>query len=264
MRALLFLAAVAGILTSQGVLAACTPLRFGFVDQHRPPYYLGNGAQEATPPGASVDLVREFVTAAGCNIIMSRLPVPRVRQSLGLGLIDAAPIDAIGDDTANFAFPLDKTGRPDRDKALQLVTILFVRSADKIARNTDPMVFLKNRRLGLVHGAPYGEPLRKAGIEVDDGALDANRNFDKLLRGRIDAFAVSLTSAHDMDDYIEKEFGKGITRLDTPIRATYIWFAVNKTYYARNREYVDGMWKWFGVHGRRRFAELLKSYDKDQ
>lgn len=264
MRAFHILTAVAALLACQGALAACTPLRFGYVDQHRPPYYLGTGPQPATPPGASVELVREFVAAAGCPIIMSRWPVPRLRQSLAVGAIDASPIDAIADDAANFAFPLDKQGQPDRDKALQLVTIVFVRMADKIPKQSDPMAYLKTHRLGVVHGAPYGDALRKAGIEVDDGALDANRNFDKLLRGRIDAFAVSLTSAQDMDAYIEKEFGKGITRLDTPVRATYIWFAVNKTYYANNREYVDAMWKWFAANGRRRFAELLRSYAKDQ
>ncbi len=263
MRALHALTSITLMLAFQGAQASCALVRFGYVDQHRPPYYMGNGQTEPKPPGATIDLVRETVTSAGCPLQMVRLPVPRVRQSLELGTIDAAPIDASSKDVATFAFPLDKNGNVNKDKAFQLVTIVFVRASDKIAKDTLPLAYFKTKRLGTVHGAPYAVTLRQAGIEVDDGALDAMRNLDKLMRGRIDGFAVALTSAHDMDSYIEERFGKDIVRLEVPLRTTHVWMAFNKTYYANNREHVEAMWTWFEKNGRRRFNEYLKNYDKD-
>ncbi len=263
MRASRALTLIILMLASQTSQAACGLIRFGYVDQHRPPYYMGNGPTEPKPPGATIDLLRETVNSQGCPVQTVRLPTPRVRQSLELGSIDAAPIDASSKDMATFAFPLDKQGNIDKDKAFQLVTIVFVRASDKIAKNVQPLSYFKDKRLGAVHGAPYAELLRKAGLEVDDGALDAMRNLDKLVRGRIDGFAVGLTSAHDMDSYVEERYGKDIVRLEVPLRTTHVWLAFNKAYYARNREHVDAMWNWFEKNGRRRFNELLKNYDKD-
>jgi polar amino acid transport system substrate-binding protein len=264
MRPLQVLTTITLMLAFQGAQAACALLRFGFVDQHRPPYYLGNGPEEGKPPGATVELLRENAAAAGCPVQTVRLPVPRVRQSLELGLIDAAPIDAVGNDTSKYVFPLDKLGNPNKDRAFQLVTIVFVRAKDKLPKDTQPLSYFKDKRLGSVHGAAYAEQLRKAGIEVDDGALDANRNLEKLMRGRIDGFAVALTSAHDMDSYVEQRFGKDIVRLEVPLRTTHVWLAFNKTYYANNREHIEAMWVWFEKNGRRRFNELLKIYDKER
>jgi hypothetical protein len=263
MRALQVLTTIILMLAFQGAQAACALVRFGYVDQHRPPYYMGNGPTEAKPPGATIDLVRETITSAGCQMQTVRLPVPRVRQSLELGSIDAAPIDASAADLANFAYPLDKQGNVNKDKAFQLVTVVFVRAGDKVPKGINPFVHFKDKRLGAVHGAPYADLLRKAGIEVDDGALDANRNLEKLLRGRIDGFAVALASAQDMDSYIEEHFGKQITRLEVPLRTTHVWLAFNKAYYANNREQVEAMWTWFEKNGRKRFNEFLKNYDKE-
>ncbi len=264
MRPLQVLTTFTLMLAFQVAQAACALVRFGYVDQHRPPYYLGNGPLEAKPAGATVDLVRETIASAGCPLRTVRLPVPRVRQSLELGSIDAAPIDASAVDLASFAFPLDKQDKADKDKAFQLVTIVFVRASDKVPKGSNPFAYFKDKRLGAVHGAPYADMLRKAGIEVDDGALDATRNLDKLVRGRIDGFAVALASAHDMDSYIEGLYGKQVVRMDVPLRTTHIWLAFNKTYYANNREQVEAMWNWFEKNGKKRFNELLKNYDKER
>jgi polar amino acid transport system substrate-binding protein len=264
MRALQVLTTITLMLACHGAQGACALMRFSYVDQHRPPYYLGNGPEEGKPPGATVELLRENAAVAGCPVQVVRLPVPRIRQSLELGLTDAAPIDAVGNDTSKYVFPLDKQGNVSKEKAFQLVTIVFVRAKDNIPKGTQPQAYFKNKRLGSVHGAAYADQLRKMGIEVDDGALDANRNLDKLLRGRIDGFAVALTSAQDMDSYVEQRYGKDIVRLDVPLRTTHVWLAFNKTYYANNREHVELMWSWFEKNGRRRFNELLKIYDKER
>ena len=54
----------------------CIPLRIGYIDQHRPPYWMGEGEQVPEPPGAAVDLMRDAARAAGfgCAPTLVRLP----------------------------------------------------------------------------------------------------------------------------------------------------------------------------------------------
>jgi hypothetical protein len=246
---------------SHAAAAGCKLIRYGYYDQHRPPFYYGDGTVEAKPPGASVDLAREAMRSADCPMQTVRLPSLRMVRMLELGEIDAAQIDALGQNTKNFAFPLDPSGNPDKAKALQLVTVVYVRARDKIAKDVNPATYFKGRKLGIMHGAPYAETLRKAGIDVDDGAQEAFRNLEKLARGRVDGFAGAMVSPNDLDAFIEKRFGKEIVRLDIPLRTAHLWLAFSKEYYASNRTQVDAMWNWYGSNGQRRLQDILKTYN---
>jgi hypothetical protein len=243
---------------------ACAPLRVAYIDQHRPPYYLGAGGDLQDPPGASVELLKEIVEAGGCRIQFVRLPLLRIRPAVESGLVDAAPIDPTLRDAGTLAFPRDRHGKPDVGKALSIYNIVWVRSADKVPQDIDPMAWLRNRTLGTAHGAPYAAEFRKAGINVDDGAMDVKRNLDKLVRKRIDAFVTTVTSPEEMDGFVAGTYGNTVTRLVKPIRVSYVYFAVNRDYYARNKQRVDTMWRWIGMSGRQRFDQLLAKYEKKQ
>ncbi len=249
---------------SHYAIAACDPIRVGYVDQERPPYYLGAGAAVPEPPGASVELMREIARSVGCTVTMVRLPILRIRPALEAGTIDAAPIEIQGNDIASFAFPLDKDGQVDREQSLRLSTVVFVRASDNVPRDAEPMRYFKGRTLGTVHGASYTRQLRDAGLTVDDGALDTQRNLEKVKLGRLDGYVVAITAPSDLDGYVAKHFGNTITRLETPLRSTNVFLAFNKDYRARNQEAVEAMWRWIGSRGRVRFTELLKSYEKSQ
>jgi hypothetical protein len=262
MRAPNVLLTLAMMVATSGAHAACAPFRFGYIDQNRPPYYLGNGSAEATPPGASIELIREIAASAGCSVSTVRLPVPRIRLALAAGaLIDAAPVDPNGSDAADFAFPLDRNGKVDSERALHLVTVAFVRAADKLPAETDPARYFVGRKVGTIHGASYAALLRAGGILVDDGAVDTVRNLDKVRLERCDAYVVSLSAASDLDAFVAAHYKGEIVRLDKPVHTTHLYLAMNKAYYARNSEQVEAMWNWIGQHGQQRFAELLKHYE---
>jgi ABC-type amino acid transport substrate-binding protein len=263
-RLRLMIAASAIALLATGATAACTPIKFGYTNQEVPPYYLGNGALEATPPGASVELIRELAASFGCQMVSVRMPPLRIAGALESGQIDLAPLGLPTADSHGSAYPLDKANQPDRERSIRMYTVVFVRSSDKVARDVDSAHHLVGKKIGVNHGAPYAVSLRQAGFEVDDGALDVRRNLDKLMLGRIDAFAVSLTGAADMDTAIAARYGGDITRLDKPIRVANIWLVTSRAFYNANREMVEAMWDWIGQSGRARFSLLLKKYDKDQ
>lgn len=242
--------------------AECAPLRFGYVDQHRPPYYLGSGNVEAAPAGASVDLIREVAAIVGCKVISVRLPPARLRGALKAGTIDAMSMEALESDKELYALPLDAEGMLDAGKALRVHTVVFVRASDTALRNIDPAREFGQRWLGSNYAAPLAASLRRHGFRIDDGALDTERNLEKLMRSRIDGYAISVVAPGDMDNWVAAKYGKAIVRLERPLQTNNVWLAISKDYQARNPAQVAAMWDWVAENGRQRFARIVRKYDK--
>lgn len=262
MRTLALLLLAATALPASALAAGCEPMRFGYTTQHVPPYYLGSGTREDNPPGASVELVREIAASAGCDTITVRLPPARLLLSVEAGDIDATALGGSDGIRPKLAYPLDAQGKPDASRGLQLQTVVFVRASDRIAHDVDTAQYLRGRRIGTFHGARYAALFRQMGYTVDDGGADIRANLDKLMLRRIDGFAVALASPGDMDAEVAAHYGNDIVRLEQPLRTSVVWLLLNRDYYERNREHAEAMWNWLGTHGRKRFAELLKKYDK--
>jgi len=244
--------------------AACSPIRIGYLDQHRPPYWLGQGPDIPARPGASVELVRRFAASAGCPAELKRLPVLRIRPALIAGEIDFAPTDASAENVPGIAFPRDKNNKLDVERSSPLTIVAFVRAADHLAPDTDPFRHFQGRLVGTTLGSAYGQRLSQAGMQVDAGATNVARNFEKLRQHRIDGFVVSLVSAGDMDAYVAARFHGEIVRLPQPLYADHIWLAANQAYYDLHRAQVEAMWTWLGGPGKKEFAALLDKYAGQQ
>lgn len=253
---------LATLLASDLASSACTPFRLGYVNQHRPPYFLGASSVAARKPGATVDLIREMATSAGCELVSVRLPPLRLRQALVNQDIDATLMDATHSDLAEFALPHSGNGKLDADRAVRMYTVVFVRADDKIAPDTDPRVYFATRRLGTNNGASLAVQLRAQGFTIDDGAHDSVRNMEKLARGRIDGYAATMVSPSRMDAFAAAKYGARLVRLDVPLRTHHFWLGFSKHYYERNRVQVEAMWEWMGAHGNARFAERVEQYEK--
>lgn len=244
--------------------AGCDPVRFGYLDQHRPPYWLGQGSEIPARPGASVELVRRFTASVGCPVELKRLPVLRIRPALILGEIDFAPTDAGAEKTAGIAFPRDKNNKLDAERSVPLNIVMFVRASDQIARDTDPFSYFQGKVVGTTLGSAYADRLRQKGMEVDTGATNVARNFEKLRQQRIAGFVVSVISPNDMDAYVAAKYGGQIVRLQQVLFSDHIWLAANQHYYDTHRAQVEAMWNWLGGPGKREFAALLDKYAGQQ
>ncbi len=246
-------------LDAAGAAAPCT-IRLGYSDQATPPYYYGTGPNEGVPPGATPELIREIAAAAGCQLTILRLPPARLPIALEQGTIDMAPLGPPHSQSEQLAHPRDRNGALDDARGLQLHTVVYVRAADHLPRDLDPLPYFQHHRIGTPRGVSYAIALRAMGIEVDDGAPDMRRNLEKLRLGRIDGFSLSLASPGDMDGEIAAMFGSDIVRLERPIRSATIHLLLNQEFYAAHRDQVEAMWTWLGTRGRARFASLLKKY----
>jgi hypothetical protein len=240
-------------------VAACEPIRIGYVNQERPPYYLGAGTVPAKP-GASAELFQRFAASVGCDASLRRLPVNRIVPSLAAGQLDFAPLDSSSKDIPDLVFPRDKHNHLDYARAVPINIVVFVRSADQIPPATDPAAYFRDRLLGVTLGATYRTRIQGLGLKIDSGAVDIARNLEKLRLNRIDGFAVSVTSPTDMDSYVAQKYKGVIVRLAQPLFTDHIWIAASECYYAAHPGQVEKMWTWLGSAGKREYYNLLKEY----
>jgi len=245
-----------------GGAEACEPIRIGYLDQERPPYWLGAGPEVPVKPGASAELVQRFTASVGCEANLKRLPVMRIKPALTSGELDFAPMDSSAKDAIGIVFPRDKNHQLDIARALPLNIVVFVRSSDQIPQTTEPATYFQDRLLGITLGSSYKIRMQNLGLKIDSGAVDIARNLDKLRLNRIDGFAVSVTSPNDMDAYVAQKYKGAIVRLSRPLFTDHIWLATNESYYATHQNQVERMWSWLGTSGTREFGALLKEYSE--
>lgn len=235
-------------------------LRLGYTTQAAAPYYLGTDTVPKEP-GAIVELLQEMAASSGCTLESLRLPTARLVGAVSGGQIDAVVMTTPPADLQQIALPLDSRGKPDASRGLPQFTMIYVRAENRAAANQNPAVYLRGRRVGVTHGVSFAAELREAGMEIDDGAANARRNFDKLRLNRIDAVAVSLNTPSDMDELLNREFAGQVVRLDRPFRTRALWLMVNKNFYVAHKAAVENMWTWLGNNGSKRLPVLLKKYD---
>ncbi len=264
MRILRLLTLSIGLVLACQASAACPALRYGYTDKAVTPYYLGSGPKAPEPPGALAELAREAAASAHCGAEFVRMPPARLQKSLDEGAIDAMSLFApeVVGDMPNVVYPRDKHGNLDTARALPLYTVVFVRARDGLPLDGDPGQVLRGKIIGVSQGAPHIRYLQKAGVEVDAGAANPDRNFEKLKLGRIDGFAISLSTPEDMDASVAQRYGKQFVRLRKPILTINSWLALNRAYYDNNRAASEAIWDWYGAHGRTRLIQLLKKYGR--
>lgn len=251
------------LLSASQAMAACGAIRFAYPDQHRPPYWLGNGEAVATPPGASVEWAREFAASAHCSVDFVRLPVLRLRSSLASGAVDFANVDIGAENLPGIVLPRDAHGKLDTRRATTLNVVAFVRAKDGYARSTDPLQMVRGQRVGIMHGSTYAAILQQAGAVLDQGAPTVPNNLEKLHLGRTDAFVVSLIAESDLDNFVASRFKGEIVRLEKPILKSFVWVAASQQYYDAHRAEVEAMWNWLGGDGIKRYNQLLRKYTEN-
>lgn len=237
----------------------CKPVRVGYSDRERLPYYVGNGVVVPAKPGALVELLQEAVRSGGCQPVFVRLPAARVRMALASGTIDIAPTYTPGDAQADYVVAM-AGGEPDTRRALRSMSIVFVRAEDQLPATTDPMEYFKNHVLAANQGTMLASQLKAAGLQVDDRSVGSDSNFDKLRLKRVAGFTVAVLTLSALDPYLAAQHGKKLVRLDKPLGVSHVWLGANRNYYQRNREQVETTWNWLGAHGAQQIDALTRKY----
>ena len=263
LRAGISLMLLAAALSSAVQAANCIPIRVGYMDQNRPPYWLGDGDKVPDPPGAAVDLIQDAVLGAGfgCKPIWVRLPPARIKVALAAGDIDLAPLGEMSFYPAEIAIPRDKAGNIDLNRALHNQVLVLVRARDKLPPNTNPMQYFKDKTLGIPLGNSVVGRLREAGLTLDDGARDLDRNIEKLRLGRIDGVVVAAVSPAHLKQTLDKYKGE-IIQLPQPLLNIRLWLAFNESFYHAHPQQSEALWTWLDAN-RGRLGYVMQRYRKD-
>ncbi len=237
------------LLATASAHAACPPVRIGYMDQDRPPYWLGKGSEVPEPPGVAVDYLRAAAAATiPCPVQLVRLPANRLRIALQTGTVDYLPIEERADLPPETVLPRDRNGALDRSRAIHTSIIVLVRAADQLPADTVTPRYFQGRVIGVPYGAPYTDAVRDAGIKVDDGGRDLESNVGKLKLKRVDGVALTVGMAGDMDQAIAERYGSEVVRLRMPLFSGNIWLATNPAYYAAHHDQVEAIWTWMATH----------------
>ena len=241
----------------------CIPVRVGYMDQHRPPYWLGEGDKVPDPPGAGVDLIRDAVLGGGfgCAPIWVRLPAGRLKVALDAGDIDLAPLGELSFYPAEIALPRDKAGNIDLKRAMHNQVLVLVRSKDKLPASTNPMQYFKGKTLGIPMGNSYAPRLRDAGLTLDEGARDLDRNIEKLRLGRVEGVVVAAVSPAHLKQTLDKYKGS-IEQLPQPLLNIRVWLAFNDNFYHLHPQQAEALWTWLDTN-RSRLGYVMQRYRKD-
>lgn len=243
--------------------AACIPVRVGYMDQNRPPYWLGEGDKVPDPPGAAVDLIRDAVIGAGfgCAPIWVRLPAARLKVALANGDIDLAPLGEMSYYPAEIALPRDKAGNIDLERAMHNKVLVLVRAKDNLPANTNPLQYFHDKTLGIPQGNSYATRLRELGLTLDDGGRDLDRNIEKLKLGRVDGVVVAAVAPAHLKQTLDKYKGV-IVQLPQPLLNIRVWLAFNDTFYRAHPQQSEALWTWLD-HNRGRLGYVMQKYRKD-
>jgi len=253
---------VLSLLSIASAHAACTPVRIGYMDQDRPPYWLGKGTEVPEPAGAAVDYLRAATAATlPCPVQFVRLPAHRLRIALQTGMVDLLPIEERAELPPEVVLPRDRNGGLDRSRAIRTSIIVLVRASDQLPPETVTPRYFQGRVMGVPYGAPYADALRAAGIKVDEGGRDLESNVGKLKLKRVDGVALTVGGVGDMDQAIAERYGSEVVRLRVPLFSGNIWLATNPAYYAANREQVEALWNWMTAH-QNDLSNLLNKYSR--
>jgi len=258
----LFLALLLACSAVSGVQAACAALRFGYIDQHRPPYYMGEGTAVPDPAGATVDLIRDAVLGSGfgCLPQLVRLPPARLRLALVTGDIDMTIIGEMASYPPEIALPRDKNGEVDGNRALHNKLIVLVRASDKLPASTNPMSYFKGKVLGAGQGNAFAAKLREQGLTIDDGARDVERNIEKLKLHRFDGVIVGAVKPGHIEAVLKRYHGE-IVQLPLPLVDTKLWLGFNQNYYQAHREQAEALWSWIDAN-RSHLGYVIQKYRK--
>ena len=240
----------------------CIPLRVGYMDQHRPPYWIGEGDKVPDPPGAAVDLIRDAAIGAGfgCTPVWVRLPVARLKVALTVGDIDMAPLGEMTFYPAEIALPRDHAGNIDLNRALHNTVVVLVRAQDKLPASTNPNEYFHGKVLGSTPGGAYLARLRESGLTIDDGARDLDRNIEKLKLGRVDGVVVNLVKPEHLAATLKRYRGT-VVQLPQPLINTRLWLAFNDSYYRAHPQQVEALWTWLDKN-RGRLGYVIQKYRK--
>lgn len=243
-----FLTGIALVLAVSAVIAAPARAESGrttvsllYEPTDNPPHALGKGtAIDWRKPGVTLELLRLVEKRLGIRFSFKRVPWKRglflLQNNEADGLFHASykpSRETIG------VYP-KKDGDPDPSRALFTQSYVLYKRAGSPLRWDGKALSPTPQSIGSVLDYSIAADLRQMGYHVEE-ARDLRVNFDKLVNGRIDAFA----GLQDMSDAFRKtdaEAYRDVVKLRPPLSTKPYYLLLSRGFVRQNPELSERIW----------------------
>ena len=215
------------------------PLRFCFEDKQLLPYYAGEGAQVASPPGVTIEHLQAAITdVPQLQMQLQRKPWLRCLQLLQQNKVDAL-VATYATSRTNFAvFPMRQAGVPDANLALsQHATCLVQRSGDNLMQRLNAGVVIA-RPLG------YVTPMYPQGVNIVE-VQSQQQAFKLVQEGRVDA-TTSLCEVNHVP--LPSYLNDALQVLRPPLYHTTGYLVFSRAFYQQHPAVAQQLWQALKKH----------------
>lgn len=229
-------------ISSSAFAAPCGIVKVGYTDQPRPPFFLGSGHETPEPPGMAVELIRNSFAALNCRVHFKRYPPARLASALSQGAVDFSFVGLGPKLRREITVPTLSNGNVDRQRALHLKGVVFVRAKDGISPVVLPSVYFRSHALAAYKELQVFNALPSETIVVDYGGKDIWANFEKLRLSRVDGVMAALFDVRSMDEIILFRYQGSIVRMPIPLTSIDLTLATNASFKLQNPLLVAQTW----------------------
>jgi polar amino acid transport system substrate-binding protein len=217
---------------------------------HNPPRSLGKGTSiNWAKPGLTLELLRLVGDRLGVEFIYQRMPWKR-----GLKLVEKNKVDGIFHASYKEAresigvYP-KKDNIPDDSQAIFLQSYVLYKLKGASPEIKEGVISLTEGDIGVINNYSIGSDLRKNGHKVQE-ANTLEVNFNKLVRGRIAAFATLENMA---DDYLSRNHSKysNVVKVKPALKTKPYYLLFSHNFVKTNPDLTRQIWQ--------TIAELKKS-----
>jgi polar amino acid transport system substrate-binding protein len=256
MKRSLFLALITGLLlVASPVLAQ--KLRVAYSDIEVAPYQLGSGPTVPNAPGAMVELINQVGKELGLEVVYERAPQLRGFRRLKDGEVDAAFMYSYVPDRQQFGrYPM-KDGKP--DEAARMVSqsyVLYRLKGSPFHWDGRTVTGLGDGVIGFNSTFSIGALLGLWGLKAED-AKTTEQNFQKLTKGRIQAYAMQEQAA---ESYLAANPMPEVEKIVTPLETKAYYLMLSHQFVTQDPQRAEKIWARLGKLRQEKMPELLRKY----
>lgn len=201
---------------------------------------MGNGNAIPAMPGIAVEIVNYAAKICEVAVEPGRYPGGRLLAQMQDDTLDAVLMLSFSPERLALAtYPM---AGDTADPAFQLVTLsyaFYVRKDSGVGWDGTALRGLE-QPIGANFGWSIVDDLKKLGLKVET-AQDTTNNFNKLLLGRIDAFAIQTSIG---DAYVERHNLAGkVTALEPPISSKPYYLVFSHAWHEAHPEQATCLWR---------------------
>ncbi|WP_052706190.1 substrate-binding periplasmic protein [Vibrio galatheae] len=204
------------------------------------PFQMGNGESVSTPPGLSIDVIKQVAEQLNINVEYVRLPGKRVLSQIRANQVDGGFIFSYSTERAQYAnYPMDSQHA---DSTMRIATLdyFFYKLKDQtLAWDGVALQSIGDVPIGAHGGFSIAKKLKENQVNTIE-IESTGKLFEMLSKKRLAAIAIQSNIANS---YIDENNLTNIERVTPPISTKDYYLIFGHKFTDENPELVRRVWQ---------------------